>query len=517
MKFLLRKNSRDQIDLAISMIKSDVEGFLKQRLGLDLSNPDAVKAYGLKKAKLKDDLASVVDAVEAYDADETLDVPKHLKGLILKVLISIFGVVQVPISFAAHRFTPPTIHAKDCEEGDIPLVTAGVKPTKYIKCDDPRLDDTVVVSRSGYAGFVSFYSGPHAVTHSMCYEGVSGATVTKYLYYAMKQLQPIFRRLAAGTGISNLSGQVVDEFKISVPTLEVQEKFVAEMEKLEYYRSDLEAELDKARQLYQLAFKCLLNFNSPNSKFKPNDETVVQQRLTLVKEDLSAALAEAKIESKLVDALTEEQKQQLQKFVLNFKDKDDLVVVDDYTQVCFDLLIYVYGMINLKLEHAGLPFSPEVMPAKDFEEGNIPLIAGGRKPTKYVSFDRPKLGESVIIARTGTAGFVSYYNEPIVLIKSIGLEGRTGVTLTKFLYHSTKRLEPQFMNSAVGTTVPGVKPSEVKATRIKVPSLEVQQTIVEKLNIAEEHIKNLEAELALVEKTYKLVHRHLLTVQTAEE
>lgn len=86
-------------------------------------------------------------------------------------------------------------------------------------------------------------------------------------------------------------------------------------------------------------------------------------------------------------------------------------------------------------------FRGEYITRKSTNNGNVPVILGGQEPAYYIDRSNHD-GEVVVIARSGvSAGFVSYWNEPIFITDSFGYEARGELIIPKYLYYILKSKE----------------------------------------------------------------------------
>ena len=86
-------------------------------------------------------------------------------------------------------------------------------------------------------------------------------------------------------------------------------------------------------------------------------------------------------------------------------------------------------------------FRGEYITKKDNEEGSIPVILGGQEPAYYINKSNHD-GEVVVIARSGaSAGFVSYWNEPVFITDGFGYEAKEEYAIPKYLYYVLKSQE----------------------------------------------------------------------------
>ena len=88
---------------------------------------------------------------------------------------------------------------------------------------------------------------------------------------------------------------------------------------------------------------------------------------------------------------------------------------------------YVFGVIYLPLSEIANVFRGEYITKKTTHEGTVSVIPGGQEPAYYI--DRANHdGEIVEVARSGvSAGFVSYWNQPIFVTDGFGYEEKAGL------------------------------------------------------------------------------------------
>ena len=77
---------------------------------------------------------------------------------------------------------------------------------------------------------------------------------------------------------------------------------------------------------------------------------------------------------------------------------------------------------KMPLSDVAVLFRGEYITQKGSKPGNIPVILGGQEPAYYIDKANHE-GEIVVIARSGvSAGFVSYWNQPIYVTDGFGYE-----------------------------------------------------------------------------------------------
>ena len=128
------------------------------------------------------------------------------------------------------------------------------------------------------------------------------------------------------------------------------------------------------------------------------------------------------------------------------------------------------------------------------KEGPYPVIAGGVSPT-FFSNEFNRDGETIALSSSGAnAGFVSYWDTPIMLTDAFSIEPHEGVN-TKFLYYVLNSRQEAISTTKTGGGIPHVYFKSIANFMIPIPPLPVQEEIVRKLDMFTELTAELTAEL----------------------
>jgi type I restriction enzyme, S subunit len=135
-------------------------------------------------------------------------------------------------------------------------------------------------------------------------------------------------------------------------------------------------------------------------------------------------------------------------------------------------------VVYLPLEAISTSFRGDYITKKDTHSGNIPVILGGQEPAYFIDKANHE-GEIVVIARSGaSAGFVSYWNQPIFVTDGFGFENKEGLTTTKFLYYLLKNIEAKMNSMKRGAGVPHISGEAIGKLVFPLPALSEQRRIV---------------------------------------
>ena len=172
------------------------------------------------------------------------------------------------------------------------------------------------------------------------------------------------------------------------------------------------------------------------------------------------------------------------------------------------------------LEEAADLFRGEYITKNGTTPGNIPVILGGQEPAYYIDRSNHK-GEIIVIARSGaSAGFVSYWNEPIFVTDGFGFEAKISLVIPKYLYYVLKNREAELNAMKRGAGVPHISGEMLGKTIIVIPSIEEQRRIVSVLDrfdhLCNDLTEGLPAEIEARRQQYEHYRDKLLTFKEKE-
>ncbi len=148
---------------------------------------------------------------------------------------------------------------------------------------------------------------------------------------------------------------------------------------------------------------------------------------------------------------------------------------------------------------------------KDVTAGNIPVIAGGQKPSYYHNTPN-RTGETIAVSGSGAyAGFISYWDTPIFMSDSFSVNPVTELIATKYVYYFLKQNQEKIHNTKKGSGVPHVHGSSIAKFQIPIPPILVQKEIVTILDKFTQLEAELEAELDARKRQYKYYRNHLFS------
>ena len=157
---------------------------------------------------------------------------------------------------------------------------------------------------------------------------------------------------------------------------------------------------------------------------------------------------------------------------------------------------------------------------KNAIEGDIPVIGGGQKPAYYHN-ESNREGITITVAGSGAyAGFVSYWEQPIFLSDAFSIEPNQKLN-KRYLFHWLLQNQSRIYELKQGSGVPHVYGSDLAKFEISIPSLEIQEKIVEILDKFTSYAMELQSELQSRTKQYtyyrdKLLSEEYLTKVTKE-
>ncbi len=163
-------------------------------------------------------------------------------------------------------------------------------------------------------------------------------------------------------------------------------------------------------------------------------------------------------------------------------------------------------------------FRGEYITKKSCKDGNIPVILGGQEPAYYIN-KANHYGKAIVISRSGaSAGFISYWDEPIFVTDGFIIEAKENMNI-KFLYFYLKKQQEYLNKIKRGGGVPHITGKDISSLSIPVPPLEEQQRIVAILDrfdaLCNDLTRGLPAEIEARKKQYEYYRDKLLTFKEA--
>ena len=307
---------------------------------------------------------------------------------------------------------------------------------------------------------------------------------SRYLYHAMNGTA--FHRqadlAAKGAAQKTIGLASLAKMTVPVPPLDVQNRIVNVLDNFEKVCSDLNiglpAEIEARQKQYEYYRDKLLTFAETGN--------------TILSRAEQSRAEQSRAEQSRAEQSRAEQSRALIK-----------------------LLQYVFGYAMLPLSEIANVFRGEYITKKNEKAGNVPVILGGQEPAYYI--DRANhTGEIVAVARSGaSAGFVSYWDEPIFITDGFGYEVKKEVAIPKYLYYVLKNKEIELNGMKRGAGVPHVSGERLGEINLPVPPIEEQKRIISILDrfdsICNDLTSGLPAEIEARQKQYEYYRDKLLT------
>lgn len=152
---------------------------------------------------------------------------------------------------------------------------------------------------------------------------------------------------------------------------------------------------------------------------------------------------------------------------------------------------------------------------KDTIEGDVPVIAGGQKPS-YFHNEHNKDGESITVAGSGAyAGFVSFWNVPIWVSDAFTVEPNDKA-ITKYVYYFLLTKQQRIFETQKGAGVPHVHGKDIANFEIPLPPLSIQQEIVSVLDSFTTLIDKMKQEVEKRKKQMEYYREKLLSIENGK-
>ena len=143
---------------------------------------------------------------------------------------------------------------------------------------------------------------------------------------------------------------------------------------------------------------------------------------------------------------------------------------------------------------------------KESKVGPYPVILGGQEPAYYIDkFNHT--GKAIVISRSGaSAGFVSFWNEPIFVTDGFLIEPQETVKID-FLYYLLKSHQFQLQGQQGGSAIPHVNPRIINTIEVRLPSLSIQDKVVSILSAYDDLIENNQKQIKLLEEAAQRLYK----------
>ena len=141
-------------------------------------------------------------------------------------------------------------------------------------------------------------------------------------------------------------------------------------------------------------------------------------------------------------------------------------------------------------------------------EGTVPVVAGGQTPA-YFHNTHNRSGQTIVIAGSGSAGFVSWWDQPIFVSDAFSVKASDKLS-AKYCYYWLESIQQQIYDLKSGGGVLHVYPRDVARLRIPIPPLEIQREIVKVLDTFTQLEAELKAELEARQQQYEYYQDCLL-------
>ena len=148
----------------------------------------------------------------------------------------------------------------------------------------------------------------------------------------------------------------------------------------------------------------------------------------------------------------------------------------------------------------------EYITKKEAHDGIYPVILGGKEPAYYID-KYNHTGKAIVISRSGaSAGYVSFWNEPIFVTDGFLIEPKDTLTY-EFLYYALKSKQSLLHNAQKGAAIPHVTPSLIGDIDFFLPSADTQHRIATILSRYDSLIENYQKQIELLEEAAQRLYK----------
>ncbi len=269
------------------------------------------------------------------------------------------------------------------------------------------------------------------------------------------------------TTINNLNANILQNFLIPIPPLEIQQEIVKILDAFTELNTELNTELKARKKQYEYYQNMLLDFNDINQNHKDAKEKLAQKTYPKRLKTLLQTLAPKGVE--------------------------------------FRKLGEVCEIIRGK----------RVTKKEILDKGKYPVVSGGIGFMGYLNeYNREE--NTITIAQYGTAGFVNWQNQKFwandVCFSVIPKE----TLINRYLYYVLTNMQNYLYSISNRSAIPySISSNNIMQITIPIPPLEVQQEIVKILDqfsaLTTDLLAGIPAEIEARKKQYEYYREKLLT------
>ncbi|WP_444671075.1 restriction endonuclease subunit S [Flavobacterium columnare] len=153
----------------------------------------------------------------------------------------------------------------------------------------------------------------------------------------------------------------------------------------------------------------------------------------------------------------------------------------------------------------------QMITSKTKKTGDIPVIAGGKKPSYYHN-QANRFGKTITISASGAnAGFVGFYNKPI-FASDCSTISESELYDIKFIYYFLTSNQEKIFKMQTGGAQPHIHPKDIKPLLFSFPkSIKEQTSIATILSDMDTEIEHLEKKLNKAKQLKQGIMQQLLT------
>ncbi len=347
------------------------------------------------------------------------------------------------------------------ENGNYPVVSGGVGYMGYIN-DYNRDEDTITIAQYGTAGYVKWQEEKFWA-NDVCFSVYPNDKINKrYLYHFLLEKQNYLYAISNKIAVPySISKNKILNIKIPVPQIKTQEKIVEILDNFVKYSTELQAELQNRSSQYEYFRDLVLS-------------------------------------------------------------KDYLIKLEEKIFYEKNKNIEIYKIKDLCKRQRGIKITAKEMEELNDENSPVKVFAGGNTIAKI---SKERVGKeniinkpSVIVKSRGNIDF-EYYDRAFTHKNEMWSYSskNENVLNIKFLYYLLKNNLGYFINNAISGKLPQISMGVTDNYKILLPSIEIQNKVVEVLDKFQNLISDAEGllpeEIEQRQKQYEYYREKLLTFE----
>jgi len=232
-------------------------GTAQQNLDIENFNLMKIPIPPMEKQELYVEYLDNINEI-TNDNKNKIDKYKRINEINLKIQLGLNKVEIKTLGEVCEFQNGKSIKKDDLIDGEYAVIGGGQKPMGYH--NKYNIDENIILcsSSGAYSGFISKYNIKVWISDCFSIKPIDINLNNSYLYYYLKTIQKKIYKLQTGAGQPHVYSKDLSKIKIPIPSLEVQNKIVENLDYNNEIISNLEKEIELNKMKAEELFKQIL-------------------------------------------------------------------------------------------------------------------------------------------------------------------------------------------------------------------------------------------------------------------